>query len=256
MDFTLSKYKELLEVLKDAGYKPLTFSEYIGGHYSGRFVILRHDVDRLPENSLRIASLENGEGMKATYYFRAHECSWNEVMVRKISDMGHEVGYHYENMDTCNGNVDDSYRDFCKNLQEMSKVADISSICMHGSPRSKYDNRDIWKKYSYKNLGLSGEPYIDTDFSKVLYLSDTGRRWDGFKVSIRDKIEGVQSEWQKRGWMFHSTNDIVSAVRSGSLPDGLMLTTHPQRWNPFGVRYIEELLFQNIKNVVKYFMAK
>ncbi len=60
---------------------------------------------------------------------------------------------------------------------------------MHGSPVSKWDSRLIWKKYDYKKLGIIGEPYFDVDFSKVLYLTDTGRRWDGEKVSIRDKID-------------------------------------------------------------------
>jgi len=59
---------------------------------------------------------------------------------------------------------------------------------MHGSPRSPYDNNEVWKKYDYRELGIIAEPYFDLDFSKVLYLTDTGRRWDGEGVSIRDKI--------------------------------------------------------------------
>ena len=46
----------------------------------------------------------------------------------------------------------------------------------------------MWKKYDYRELGIIAEPYFDLDFSKVLYLTDTGRRWDGEGVSIRDKI--------------------------------------------------------------------
>lgn len=61
------------------------------------------------------------------------------------------------------------------------------SICMHGSPMSPYDSRDLWKQYNYKDFGIIGKPYFDIDFSKVLYLTDTGRRWDGEKVSVRDK---------------------------------------------------------------------
>jgi hypothetical protein len=66
---------------------------------------------------------------------------------------------------------------------------------MHGSPRSKYDSKDIWHKFSYCDLGIIGEPYFDTDFSQVFYLTDTGRRWDGYKVSVRDKIVGHQERW-------------------------------------------------------------
>ncbi len=60
---------------------------------------------------------------------------------------------------------------------------------MYGSPLSKYDNKLLWKYYNYKDFGIIGEPYFDVDFSKVLYLTDTGRRWNGDRVSIRDKVQ-------------------------------------------------------------------
>jgi hypothetical protein len=122
---------------------------------------------------------------------------------------------------------------------------------MHGSPRSPYDSKDIWKKYNYKELNIIGEPYLSTDFSKMLYLTDTGRRWDGYKVSVRDKIEVYQEEWNAKGWSFHSTDDIIKALKENRLPDGLMITTHPQRWFDFGISWMKELLLQNAKNVVK-----
>ena len=31
------------------------------------------------------------------------------------------------------------------------------------------------------------EPYFDIDVSDVLYLTDTGRRWDGERSNIRDR---------------------------------------------------------------------
>ena len=55
---------------------------------------------------------------------------------------------------------------------------------------------------------------LDTDFGTTLYLTDTGRRWDGYKVSVRDKIEGYQEEWNAKGWSFHSTDDIINKLRA------------------------------------------
>jgi len=46
------------------------------------------------------------------------------------------------------------------------------------------------------------------DFSKVLYLTDTGRRWDGWKVSLRDKVP-QQEQWKEQGLVFRSTQDII-----------------------------------------------
>ncbi|MDZ7760810.1 MAG: hypothetical protein U5L00_11205 [Desulfovermiculus sp.] len=70
----------------------------------------------------------------------------------------------------------------------------VSTICMHGSPLSRHDNRDLWKTYDYRDFGIIGEPYFDVDFGQVLYLTDTGWRWDGSSVSIRDKVRGQRTE--------------------------------------------------------------
>lgn len=233
MDFTLKRYRALLRALK------------------GRTVILRHDVDKRPGNSLRMARMEAEEGWKAVYYFRAVPCSWDEKIIQEIAAMGHEIGYHYECLTTCHGDLEAAWADFQKNLVALRKLAPVRSICMHGSPRSPWDSRDLWKHYDYKALGIETEPYLDTDFSTTFYLTDTGRRWDGWKASVRDKIPHWQEVWEKQGLVYHTTWDILRAAEDGSLPRQLMLTTHPQRWEPFGLRWMEEFLLQRTKNLVK-----
>ena len=241
MDFTLSKYQELLDTLQV---------------YPFELLRLRHDVDLKPGNSLRTAKLEAERGLHGIYYFRAVPESWDEGIIREIAAHGHEVGYHYESLTTCNGDVDAAYEDFCRNLEALRKLVPVKSICMHGSPRSPWDSKDIWKKYDYKVLGIESEPYLDTDFSKTFYLTDTGRRWDGYKVSVRDKIPQYQDHWTKQGLTFHRTDDILEALRSGSFPRNVMFTFHPQRWNPFGPAWCKELVMQNLKNVVKRLLAR
>lgn len=251
MDFTRQKYNELVFTLKDKGYQFITFNESVCQNHNDRFVILRHDVDLLPSHSLAIAKLECKLGAKSSYYFRAVPESWDEQIIKAIAAMGHEVGYHYESLTTCSGNIDDAYKDFKKNLTKLRELASTTTICMHGSPRSPYDSKDIWKKYDYHVLGINGEPYLDTDFNQVFYLTDTGRRWDGYKVSVRDKIEGHQERWNAEGLSFHTTDDILRALKEDKLPNQLMITTHPQRWNEFGYNWIRELIIQNIKNIIK-----
>ena len=236
MDFTLDKYSSLLEALKAYNFQALT---------------LRHDVDLLPRNSLRTARMEAEMGLKGIYYFRAVPESWDEGVIREIAALGHEIGYHYESLTTCDGDIDKAYEDFCQNLGALRKLVPVRSICMHGSPRSPYDSKDIWKKYDYHALGIESEPYLDTDFSKTFYLTDTGRRWDGYKVSVRDKIPQYQDQWTAKGLTFHSTDDVIRALQDGRIPKDLMITVHPQRWNPFGPAWCKELLLQNTKNVVK-----
>lgn len=239
MDFTLKKYRELLLALKDYGE-----------------IILRHDVDLKPQNSLATAKIEHELGWRAVYYFRAVPESWDESIIREIASLGHEVGYHYESLTTCNGDLDAAYRDFCQNLEKLRAIVPVRSICMHGSPKSKWDSKDIWKKYDYHELGIEFEPYFDTDFSKTFYLTDTGRRWDGFNVSVRDRIPVHQDRWCREGLVFHSTDDVIDAAKENKLPDTIMITTHPQRWTNNMPEWWLEFLVQNVKNVVKYFVRK
>jgi hypothetical protein len=47
-------------------------------------IILRHDVDKLPKNSLRFAQIQNELGIKGSYYFRAVPESRDEEFIRYL----------------------------------------------------------------------------------------------------------------------------------------------------------------------------
>jgi hypothetical protein len=79
--------------------------------------------------------------------------------------------------------------------------------------------------------------------------------WDGYKVSVRDKIPVYQDIWTKEGKIYHSSNDIISAI-GGSLPTRIMITTHPQRWTDSSLAWWKEFVIQNLKNIVKRIMLK
>lgn len=237
MDFTIEKYRELLLALK----KHNGFS-------------IRHDVDLRPDYSLRVAQLEAEMGIKTTYYFRSMHFRSHVNIIKAIVALGHEAGYHYECLTTCNGDIKAAYEDFCHNLKQLRAIVPVSTACAHGSPRSPYDSQDIWKQYDIHALGIEYEPMLDTDFSKTLYLTDTGRRWDGYKVSVRDKVQQYQEQWTKEGLVFHSTDDIIHALNDIQHPihqKELLINTHPQRWMPFGSQWILEAGLQWWKNQAK-----
>ena len=126
---------------------------------------------------------------------------------------------------------------------------------MHGSPRSPWDSRDLWKTHDYRSQGIIAEPYLDLDFNQVFYLTDTGRRWDGWKVSVRDKLP-QQKKWIRQGLVFHSTHDVIHAAKQGRLPDRIMITVHPQRWHDRPIPWLNELILQNTKNLIKARLVK
>jgi hypothetical protein len=247
MDFTITKYKQLLELLQKSGYSFQTFSQFVENP-KAKVVVLRHDVDKLPANSLKFALMQEQMGIAGSYYFRIIKKSFNKEIINKIFLLGHEIGYHYETMDTCKGNVDTAYLEFTKNLNIFRELVKIDTICMHGSPISKFDNRAIWEKYNYKELKIMAEPYFDVDFNKVFYLTDTGRRFDGDRVSIRDKPRQlIKTKWPS----FHSIDEIFLSIKKGTFPDSILMTFHPQRWTNNIVFWAKEYILQNTKNIIK-----
>ncbi len=256
MDFTFKKINELYNILQKKDYAFTTVTNYLSARQvNGKTVILRHDVEKKYENALKFAQIQNELGISGTYYFRFLEKSFNLDIVKKIADLGHEIGYHYDDLTVCRGDYDAAFKRFKKNLRILSAVTDIKTICMDGSPMSKYDNRDLWKKFSYKDLGIDSEPYFDVNFNDIFYLTDTGRRWDGWKTSVRDKMP-QQEKWIKEGLLFHSTDDIINAANENRLPNKIMFTFHPQRWNSKPLPWVKELMLQNMKNVVKKHLIK
>jgi hypothetical protein len=144
--------------------------------------------------------------------------------------------------------IDLAYESFCSNLEMFRKNFDIKTICMHGSPRSKYDNKLIWSKYNYKDLDIIGEPYYDVDFNEFAYFTDTGRCWNGHKFSIRDKVQS------KYNFNFKTTQQIIDNL--DKLPPKVMFTIHPERWHDKILPWTKELITQNLKNIVKRVMVK
>jgi hypothetical protein len=287
MDFTLTQYTHLLNTMLKAGSTFHTYESFLLNTQTPTQtppppaqttnIILRHDVDLLPQNSLAFARIQASLGIKASYYFRIVPESFNEKIILEIASLGHEIGYHYETMDTeaqklrksqtqnpqLETLIDSAYETFCQNLSTFRSLVPVKTICMHGSPRSKYDNRDIWKKYSYRELNIIGEPYFDTDFSKIAYYTDTARMWDGSRFSVRDRIPSKSPDSSPLFPFsfflfpsFHSTSQIISSLLNKTFPPNAMFTFHPQRWTNQPFPWLKELLMQNLKNLAKSWIVK
>lgn len=264
MDFNYTSYQKLVSSLQKAGYSFSPFIEYCKKKVPPKTIILRHDVDNLPQNSLNMAKFEFEKGIKGTYYFRIVASSFDKSIINKISEMGHEIGYHYEDMDIIYsksknksrlrlGNnmdliLDKAFTSFCENLEKIRSISSVKTICAHGSPLSPFDNKIIWEKYNYRERGIIGEPYLDVDWSKMAYFTDTGRCWNGSDYNVRDKVIS------KYHFNFKSTFDIIDNI--DQLPSLFMLNIHPERWNDNMLYWLKELVEQKVKNVIKkYFFV-
>ena len=244
MDFTLKTYKSLINAIIKAGYSIQTFEGFIQNPKE-KVVVLRHDVDRLPENALKIAKVESDFGLKASYYFRVVPFVFDESIIKECVKLGHEVSYHYEDLSLFRGDSEKAISHFQEKLALFRKLYPLKTICMHGSPLSKWDNRKIWEKYDYKDYGIIAEPYFDIDFNEVFYLTDAGRAWNNDKVNRRDRVSSPIK------FNIKSTEDFVHLINSNNAPKKIMLNVHPHNWTNNMLEWYKIWLWQSIKNVLK-----
>jgi hypothetical protein len=249
MDFFLNKITKLIELLKANNYTFVNTKDYKNNQYK-QIILLRHDIDKNPEKALKIANIEHEIGIKGIYYFRIHPSVFNIEIIKSIAKLGHEIGYHYEDLTHAHGNFEKAIVSFEKNLKRFREIVPINSICMDGRPLSKYNNLDLWKQYNYHDFEIDFEPYLDVDFNKVLYLTDTGRGWNLLKYSVRDKVGNPFNYHNK------TTFELIEDLKKGSLPDKLMITIHPQRWHNNIFLWFRELILQRIKNILKYILIQ
>jgi hypothetical protein len=231
----MEKYEEFCRVVLSAGYTPVTVYRYLTDPPGGRIVVLRHDIDRKPQNALKMARLEHSLGIAATYYFR-HPATFIPGVIREIHALGHEIGYHYEVLAKAKGDYKKAIELFARELAEFREICDIRSVCMHGSPLSRYDNRDLWNVYDFRKFGVVGEAYLS--MTGLSYLTDTGRNWGG-RHSLRDMMPGAKSI------PVETTDDLARWIESAGAED-LYMTVHPERWaasdGEWAAGYIKDLV--------------
>lgn len=247
-DFTLKSYRSLLVVFQKAGYQFQTFEEFMEHPAEGKTVVMRHDVDEKAPKALEMAQLEHGLGVKSTYFFRIVKQSNVPEVIRGIAALGHEIGYHYEDLATAEGDMEKATAAFAKNLAYFREYYPVRSVCMHGSSTSKFDNRLLWETHQLSDFGLVGEPYLSVDFSKIFYLTDTGYAWDGGKFATRDIVEN------HFGLKFHTTGEIVACIASSHFPEKALILAHTLWTDSFSqwiALHLREFLRNNLKLVAQ-----
>ena len=249
MDFTIATYRRLIHAFKDSGYRMVTVRTFIEEGCSEKVIALRHDVDEQPQNALKMAEVEHDLGVCATYYFRRVPKSDHPDIIRQIADMGHEIGYHYEDLSKTEGDMGRALESFKANLYYFRQYYPVKTVCMHGSSSSRFDNKDIWSHATLSDFGLIGEPYLSFDFDKVFYLTDTGYAWDGGKFAVRDKVGSAFPQ------SYHSTKEVIESVRSGEFPVRALVLAHTL-WTDKPVQWCYLHLREFLRNRVKLLSRK
>lgn len=254
VDFTIGKYTDLCEAIAFSGYTPLTVRAYLEAQdLPSRVIVMRHDVDTSPRNEPKTALIESDFGIAATYYFRCKGGVFRPDVMSEIAALGHEIGYHYETLDKAKGDIERALEIFKDELAVFRRVADVKTVSMHGNPLTQWDNRDLWRKHDFRDLGILGEAYLS--FRDIVYLSDTGRTWSpAFKVKDVLPSDANNGGQIITGPKVHSTDDVINLVETGQ-HDRLYLLTHAGRWGASTFDWVISLLQDTAVNVVKRGLA-
>lgn len=245
--WTLHTYRKLCEGAVKAGYRVTTVAGYLRAPAEGT-LILRHDIDRYPANAREMAHLEHELGIHSTYYVRMIPEVFSPSLVRTLSSLGHEVGYHFEVYSKSGGDASAAEALFREELKQLRTLIRIHTCAAHGSPLSRWDNQAWFAGYKARDFDLLGDAYRDIDFSRVSYVTDTGRSWNSVATNLRDRVGG---QGTGHGLPPASTRELYEGLCSQRWPV-ICLQTHPERWSYSTGTHLRSLAWDSAANGAKY----
>jgi hypothetical protein len=182
-DFKFKHYKELLKTALSKGYKVYALDN-IPKKPKEPFIILRHDVEYFPHKAMTFADIENGLGIKSSFFFRLHAKEYNVLeyktlkIIKDISKMGHEVGLHEETLDVRHITKESPEKVLKRDLKVLESITGkkVSGVSSHND-FSGINNLDLWKSKSPKSFGLRYQAYEKRFFKDNRYVSDSLGKW-------------------------------------------------------------------------------
>lgn len=225
----------------------------------GYYLVLKHDVETDVEKAYEMAKIESKFGHRGTYYVQAYlmNDSKNIQLLKQMQNMGHEISYHYDVMDSCHGNLDKAIAEFETNRRVFeSNGFELKTLCQHGNPiveRVGYtSNRDFFRSKRVQELYpelsdimVNFKQSYNTDYT---YFSDAGRQ---FKM-IYDPINNDIVNSDKKNVIYKDLNAVLNYLSSDQR---YIISTHPHRWTNSAVLYMMKSgIFKIIKCIAKLFM--
>jgi len=275
MLFTLQSYGQLLDLIRAHGYavhgiENILIQRREGFIPEGKIVAIRHDVDYFPDRAVALAQIEKAKNLAVTYYVRRRFFETHLDQIKQIAEMGHQIGYHYEEVDTHQGAPNlqierDAVGFFIGALLDLDKLGfPIRTVCAHGNPLSDVDNRQvvhlmreddyldkvafvydreiIQEKISDRLVGDASVDITGKDFD--LYIPDTGRFNPRF--NLKDHIDDCPTRGLKN-------LDDLKKILEDEKNRRIYMNMHPDRWSDNFSRWLIDLGFDTLKNTVKFF---
>lgn len=254
MIFTYKKWDKFCANLKDKHIISIPACRIEQAQPS--YLVLKHDVETNVKHAYSIAKIEHKYGHCGSYYVQAYLLNDenNVQLLKKMQKMGHEISYHYDVMDSSEGNLDLAIKEFENNKQifEANGFV-IKTVCQHGNPiieRVGYtSNRDFFRSKRVRevypkisDIMVNFQSFCNTDYT---YYSDAGRC---FK-QIYDPLNNDIVYSAEKDTAYKDLDDVLVAMVCDARN---IISVHPHRWTKSAISYlIKTIIFRVIKVVAK-----
>jgi hypothetical protein len=213
------EYEVLLRRARARGYRLRSLEDWLDDPGAGEpTVILRHDVDQDPRSVLRMAAIEEQEGIRSTWYFRWRTA--HPVVIARLRASGFAVGLHYETLsrqllaagrreateedvERCRAQLREEIRAF------VECHGPIRSICPHGDTRLPGVTNAI--------LVRGTDP------------QELGVRWDGNEAMRRHRLGYWLTDRSAPEGAWKDGQDPQALLAAGVTP--ILCLTHPNNWS-------------------------
>ena len=253
--FVHSKWEQFCSEIGNMDVSIVKAEQLIHTLPTGSFIILKHDVETNPKKALSMAQIEHSFGMSGTYYVQGYllDSPENIKILKEIQSLGHEVSYHYDVMDSNQGDIQKAEIEFDSYLKLFqSHGFSINTICQHGNPiikRSGYSsNRDFFRQMGdsikYRNILDVVVNFKSRLGLRYTYVSDAGLKWRIVSEPESDDQSGSKGLIEIQG-----ISELQNMVQRG---ESLIVSIHPHRWQKNKFTYsIKVMLFKIIKKTVQ-----
>ena len=213
------------------------------------WVVVKHDVEANVDKALILARIEAKYGIRATYYVQANLLKANASKLQEIGFLGHEITYHYDVLDSNDGDYRAAIEEFTSVQNEFLNLGfKVKTVCPHGNPikirHGWSSNKDFFRDPLVVKLFpnifdiVVQLPSIKNSY---IYISDAAYSW---------KLIGNvhNNDINNKGDII--LNDMLGFLKNNT--KCVIISTHPHRWQNSKIKVIiSTQLFKVIRFVAR-----
>lgn len=214
--FSLEHYDYLMNMIVNNKYQPVFFNE---ATFSGKEILLRHDIDLDLISALNIAQIENSHNIRSTFFIWLSSPFYNILeplnrdAINSILRMGHQIGLHFYEGDY-DLNIGSDLTSYVKKEAEFLEM--IFQTKVHAVSFHIPSKAILLGEYKLSKEFIN--TYHEDFFKKIKYTSDSSMHWrEGclcklLESGTAERIQALMHPiwWQQNNFPKHEIMDKYS----------------------------------------------